>query len=82
MFDLDKFGGGPSSPRLKARASGSKDWVKVRPRFARGRIEGQCGQALVEFVIVFPLLVILFLFIAVQTWYWWNARHEARICNA
>jgi Flp pilus assembly protein TadG len=46
--------------------------VKLGRRFARGRTKGQRGQALVEFVIAFPLLVILFLFLAVQTWFWWN----------
>ena len=51
--------------------------AKVRPRFARGRTEGQRGQALVEFVIVFPLLVILFLFVAVQAWFWWNQSSAA-----
>jgi hypothetical protein len=51
--------------------------AKLGPRFVRGKTEGQRGQALVEFVIVFPLLVILFLFVALQAWYWWNQSSAA-----
>ena len=51
--------------------------VRLRPRFVRGRTGGQRGQALIEFVIVFPLLVILFLLVAVQAWYWWNQSSAA-----
>ena len=35
------------------------------------------GQAFVEFVVVFPLLVLLFLFIAVQAWWYWNQTSAA-----
>ena len=34
--------------------------------------EGQRGQAFVEFILVFPLLVLLLLFIGAQAWWWWN----------
>jgi hypothetical protein len=27
---------------------------------------------MVEFIVVFPLMVVLFLFLAAQAWYWWN----------
>lgn len=43
----------------------------VKPR------AGQRGQAFVEFVVVFPLLVLLFLFVGVQAWYWWNQSSAA-----
>ena len=39
--------------------------------------KGERGQAFLEFIIVFPLLVILFLFIAVQAWWWWNQTSAA-----
>ena len=42
-------------------------------RFARG----QQGQAMVEFIIVFPLMVVLFLFLAAQAWWWWNQTSAA-----
>jgi hypothetical protein len=38
---------------------------------------GERGQAYVEFIVVFPLLVILFLFIAAQAWWWWNQTSAA-----
>jgi hypothetical protein len=41
------------------------------------KIERQRGQAYVEFIVVFPLMVLLFLFIAVQAWYWWNQTSAA-----
>ena len=42
-----------------------------------GSRKGQRGQAYVEFVVVFPLLVILFLFIGAQAWWWWNMASAA-----
>jgi len=30
------------------------------------------GQSYLEFILVFPLLVVLFLFIGIYGWYWWN----------
>ena len=50
---------------------------KPKQRSVVSRAGGQRGQALVEFIVVFPLLVILFLFIAVQAWYWWNQTSSA-----
>ena len=32
----------------------------------------ESGAAMVEFAMVFPLLTLLFLFVAVYGWYWWN----------
>jgi hypothetical protein len=33
---------------------------------------GERGQSSLEFILVFPLLVILFALIALQAWWWWN----------
>jgi len=49
---------------------------KVRDVVRRG-LRQQRGQAYIEFIVVFPLLVILFLFIAAQAWYWWNQTSAA-----
>ena len=41
----------------------------------KARIPGtgdERGQSYLEFIMVFPALVVLFLFIAVYGWYWWN----------
>ena len=54
-----------------------KPSINSKQRFVVSEAGGQQGQALVEFIIVFPLLVILFLFIAVQAWYWWNQTSSA-----
>ena len=35
------------------------------------------GQSSLEFILVFPLLVVLFAFIAVQAWWWWNQTSAA-----
>jgi hypothetical protein len=40
-------------------------------------IRRERGQAYIEFILTFPLMVILFLFIAVQAWWWWNQASAA-----
>lgn len=34
--------------------------------------QGEQGQAYIEFIIVLPLMIILFYFVGVQAWWWWN----------
>jgi hypothetical protein len=43
----------------------------------RSVLGGEQGQAYVEFLVVLPLMAILFLFVAVQAWYWWNQTSAA-----
>ena len=39
------------------------------------------GQALYEYILALPVFALLLLFVGAFAWYWWNARHEAHICN-
>ena len=47
----------------------------------RGTFHSQQGQALYEYILALPIFALLLLFVGVFAWYWWNARHEAHICN-
>jgi hypothetical protein len=42
-----------------------------------GRRNRQRGQAYIEFIVIFPLVVLLLLFVAAQGWYWWNQTSAA-----
>jgi len=48
-----------------------------RPNATPNLVNRQRGQAYIEFLVVFPLMVILFLFIATQAWWWWNQTSAA-----
>jgi hypothetical protein len=50
---------------------------KSEKGLASGLAGGQRGQALTEFIVVFPILVVLFLFVAAQAWWWWNQASAA-----
>jgi hypothetical protein len=38
---------------------------------------GESGQSFLEFIMVFPLMMLLFLLIGTQAWWWWNQTSAA-----
>jgi len=51
--------------------------LPVKARRDQVRPGEEQGQAMVEFIVVFPLMVVLFLLVAVQGWWWWNQASAA-----